>query len=89
MNKFTNYVYEVLLAVDQLGNAILNGDEDMSISARSYLISVRDGKDFHRKWIDLVFFWQTDHCKNAFISEYIKRKEFLDKNTIIYHEAVK
>lgn len=80
MNKFVNYIYEVLLAVDQLGNAILNGDEDMSISARSFVMDARGKRSWPRKFIDWMFFWQEDHCRNAFISEVEKRIAFLDRN---------
>lgn len=35
MKSMSRYLWRILLALDQLGNALLNGDEDETISSRA------------------------------------------------------
>lgn len=53
------YLRNLLIAFDQLGNAICNGWPDESISAHAYRLH-RDGKPWGAlmRPIDLLFFWQ-------------------------------
>ena len=53
---------QVLIALDQLLNAMLGGWADETLSARAH----REGWS---RWIDLLFFWQPEHCKNSYLSE--------------------
>lgn len=61
---------QVLIAFDQLINAIFGGWADETISARSYRLSATK-----RRWyvamrvIDCLFFFEADHCKNSYNSE--------------------
>jgi hypothetical protein len=63
-----NYIYAVVIALDQLVNALIVGDPDEMISARAH-------RETSRCWaiaeqvIDKVFFWQQEHCKNAYLYE--------------------
>jgi hypothetical protein len=61
------YFINLLIALDQLANAVYGGYPDETLSARSYR---------EKRWsmgiIDLLFFWQTDgagkrnHCEQCY-----------------------
>ena len=61
--------FQIAIAVDQLVNTLFGGMADETLSARAY----RHKIDGSRKWpsmvIDCLFFWQKDHCKQAYESE--------------------
>lgn len=69
------YLLNLAIAIDQLANAILDGDADETLSARAYRMQQR--KQPFWGWtapaIDLLFFWQKEHCKQAYETE-LKRK---------------
>lgn len=76
-------LHEVLVAVDQLANAILGGYADETISARSWRLRARRPYAWMRPLIDQLFFWQTDHCKTAYESEWARSQlpaEYRDTN---------
>jgi lysozyme family protein len=62
-------VFQVLLALDQLANAVLFGYADESISARCYRLR----RYFFWYWsmvlVDRLFFWSKAHCERAFKAE--------------------
>lgn len=62
--------FQVLVALDQLVNALLWGFADETLSARAYR-HAEIKKD--RRWpmwiIDHLFFWQDQHCKAAYEAE--------------------
>jgi len=64
------YVQNILIAFDQLANAVFCGYPDETISARSY----RE-KLWCEWWIDLLFFWDRDesgrrnHCEASYLHE--------------------
>jgi len=67
------YVRKVATALDQLVNALFNGWPDESISARAW----RWHRDAQRNWpralINMLFFWQRDHCYSAYDNECKRR----------------
>ena len=67
---------QVLIAIDQLANTILNGYADETLSSWAHR---RQHKNkflkYGRIFIDTLFFWQKDHCRTAYMSE-INRKQF-------------
>ena len=67
-----NYLEQVLIAFDQLLNAMGGGMADETLSARSHRRSVK-GNAWPARIIDALFFWQDRHCYNAYLSE-INRK---------------
>ena len=79
MKLLKEYGIQVLIAVDQLVNALIPpidgtiGYADETLSARSYRAH-RDGKLLGKLTmpiIDALFFWQgPDHCRNAYIKEF-------------------
>lgn len=62
-------VGQVLIALDQLGNAILGGWADETISARCWRLRAEQPYSWLRPAIDGIFFWQQQHCLGAYISE--------------------
>jgi hypothetical protein len=55
-----NYFWRILIAIDQLFNAILGGDEDETISSRCGKLAQK-GQDGYARVID--FFLGEGHCK--------------------------
>lgn len=77
MTKIKSYFYNLLIAIDQLANALTNGYPDETLSSRAYRLHKRYWyANFAKMFIDVLFLWQTkDHCKKAYESE-LKRKHF-------------
>lgn len=55
---------QIAIAVDQLANALLGGMADETLSARAH----RTGSAWEPA-IDALFFWQSDHCFESYMSE--------------------
>lgn len=64
---------QVLIALDQLANALLAGHADETLSARAYRLSRDRGRHWPRRVIDALFFWEPDHCEQAHRSELLRR----------------
>ena len=60
MKMMRHYLFQNLVAVDQLINTLLGGWADETLSARCHRTQSR-----LEPWIDLLFFWQDSHCKQA------------------------
>lgn len=74
-----NWFHEVFVGIDQFINAVLAGYADETLSARSYRLGQRDEMRGRRgRWwyawraIDVLFFWQAEHCKRAYDNEYAR-----------------
>lgn len=67
--------FQILLAIDQLANALTGGWADETISSRAYRLQ-HTSKFWmtSRKAIDKMFFFQPNHCYEAYISE-LDRKQ--------------
>jgi len=63
------WVWHVLTGLTQLGNAILGGFPDESTSSRAYRQHHKPSWAIAEKIINGIFFWQPDHCRQAFESE--------------------
>lgn len=63
------YAVRVLIALDQLGNALLGGWPDETFSSRCW----RWHRDGTRSWpcraVDGLFFWERNHCRGSYESE--------------------
>ena len=59
---------QVLIAIDQLANTLIGGYADETISSYAYRKSLK-GKPWLARLIDALFFWQSNHCQQAFQSE--------------------
>jgi hypothetical protein len=64
-------VKQVLIAVDQLANALLGGWADETLSARLWRLQ----HPAHR-WVDALFFWDRQgvvrHCELSYRSELLR-----------------
>ena len=65
------WLWNILIGIDQLVNAILGGWPDETLSARAYRKSRggRRGWRSLRRLIDLAFFWDKNHCRESWLSE--------------------
>jgi len=71
IERLKRYGWNVLVAVDQLFNAMLAGYPDETFSARTYRKAVA-GQWFWKglRWsVDHLFFWRADHCRESYESE--------------------
>jgi len=68
-------IKQILIAFDQLLNTLIGGCADETLSSHAYRMH-RDGKPwgFLRRVIDAIFFWQTEHCYESYISEKERRQ---------------
>ena len=72
------YFKNLLIAVDQLVNALFGGFSDETLSSASFRAS-RDGvRHWPRRLIDALFFWDMDkatgrkHCELSYLSEQLR-----------------
>jgi hypothetical protein len=61
------YIYNILIAIDQLFNTIFGGDPDETISSRL-------GKNYRDTWMEKFVDWlfrkkTSNHCENAIESD--------------------
>lgn len=71
------YFLNLGIAIDQLGNALTGGSPDETLSSRAFRTDKagkRFGK-FFRPLIDALFFFQPNHCQEAYMAE-VRRKQF-------------
>lgn len=59
----------ILIALDQLINALCNGWPDETISSRAWRWEQRGKRSWPRKLIDGLFFFDPDHCRESYESE--------------------
>lgn len=70
------WALQVLIALDQLVNATLRGWADETLSSRAHRMRVKG----HPVWgwtagaIDLLFFWQDNHCEQSYRDELARRQ---------------
>jgi len=72
-------VKQVLIAIDQLFNALLGGMADETLSANAYR-QARKGRPWMARFINLLFF-DRNHCFDSYLAEVERRhlpKEYLD-----------
>ncbi|MFV2030717.1 hypothetical protein [Neisseria sp. S1] len=68
------YLRAVLIAIDQLANALLGGWADETLSSRIHRGAVL-AEQPKRRWliarrvVNGLFFWQADHCAGAYQME--------------------
>lgn len=79
--KLKRYGYHVVIAIDQLFNALTGGAADETLSSRTYrgAILAENPKKRWRvlyRFINSIFF-DSNHCKTAYESE-LNRKQYPD-----------
>lgn len=60
---------KILIAIDQLVNAIFNGWPDETLSSRAWRWEKDGIRAWPRKLIDAVFFWDNNHCRGSYENE--------------------
>ena len=71
------YLWGVVIALDQLANALLRGAPDETLSSRAHRMRLKG----HRYWgwtagaINKIFFLEDDHCRASYERE-MARKHF-------------
>lgn len=71
--------YHIIIALDQLCNAILRGASDETLSSRAYRGAILTPQP-KKRWrviyclIEGLFFWEKYHCKTAFESELTRKQ---------------
>ena len=67
--KIKEYFLQVALAFDQMLNALLGGWADESLSSRSWRLHIEHNRTIPKTIINGIFFWQENHCREAYESE--------------------
>lgn len=68
-----SYLLRVAIAADQFANAVRGGEPDETLSAAAHRLHLK-GRSGWRNFINRIFFWQEDHCKDAYESEKSRRQ---------------
>jgi len=63
------WLIQTLIALDQLGNALLGGWADETLSAHAH----RAGWTWRKRLINALFWWQDDHCRASYEAEVMRR----------------
>ena len=63
------YGKAVLIAADQLVNAVIGGYCDETLSSRAWRWEQNGVRSWPRRLIDRLFFWEKQHCYQSYISE--------------------
>lgn len=63
---------QLLIAIDQVLNTLVGGMADETLSARAHRQRLR-GRPWPARCINALFFWQPDHCRDAYESERLRR----------------
>lgn len=68
------YLVNVFTAASQTVNALAAGAPDESLSSRAHRLQHRAGWRVVRRVVNAVFWWQADHCLEAWQSERARRQ---------------
>ena len=63
------YLKKVLVALDQLFNAVIGGYCDETLSSRAWRWEQDGVRAWPRRLIDKLFFWEPNHCRESYRSE--------------------
>lgn len=71
-----SYLLNLAIALDQLANVLLAGAPDETLSSRAHRMRAKGQPvwGWTARAIDLLFFWQDDHCEGAFMREWDRRQ---------------
>jgi len=72
------YLLQNAIAEDQAWLRVSGGMADETLSARAHRMHIKGRRSWPRNLINLLFFWQEDHCKEAYVSE-LERKHLPDQ----------
>ena len=75
MKTFWRYFWNILIAIDQLGNAILGGDPDETISSRmGKMIRNKTATPLEHGLCDVLDVIDKDHCEESIEEDEGSRK---------------
>lgn len=63
------WIKAVLIAADQMINALCGGWPDETLSSRAWRWDAAGVRSWPRRLIDALFFFDPDHCLGSFASE--------------------
>lgn len=66
--------FQVLVAIDQFVNTMIGGYADETLSARAWRYSLEGRRKWLVKILNCLFFWQDNHCLEAYESEIYRRQ---------------
>lgn len=69
-----SYVRRLLIAVDQLLNAVLGGWPDETLSSRAWRWELAGVRSWPRRLIDALLFPDVNHCRESYESERLGRQ---------------
>lgn len=72
MDGLKHWLLQILIALDQLANTLIPGgwaDEALSSRAHRMRLKGQPVWGWTAGFINLLFFWQADHCKAAYEAE--------------------
>lgn len=69
-----SYGKKLLIAVDQLLNTLLGGWPDETLSSRAWRWEKDGVRSWPRRFIDMLFFLDQNHCLESFDSERLGRQ---------------
>lgn len=78
-NRVVRYFSRVGTAVSVLLNVLLGGPSNQTLSARNYELK-RNGKPNIVWLIDLLFFWDKDHCMNSWLYWFLRKDVQFEMN---------
>lgn len=73
MAGILRYIKNILIAIDQLCNTVLNGEPDETLSSRAHRRRLA-GKPFLAECIDAIFCLDPNHCRESYESERLGRQ---------------
>ena len=65
---------KLFVALDQFVNTLFGGWPDETLSSRAWRWDEHGKRAWPRKFIDWLFFWEKDHCRQSYESE-VARKQ--------------
>ena len=74
-------IKQVLIAIDQLGNALLGGYADETISARCWRLHTKS-KAWFRLFKFVEFLFGSGHCLESYHSELLRRQSPAEERNI-------
>jgi hypothetical protein len=82
-----NIILRVLLALDQSACFIVTEQNDFTISGWAYIRKVEDKKPWWNNFVNTLFFWQTEHCKHAFMWEWQEAAKLCERHDHLYEKT--
>jgi hypothetical protein len=63
------YFWNLLEATSQWLNALRGGNPNITVSAQAYLDRAKKPRTY--RFINRIFFWQEDHCRQSWVGDII------------------